>query len=340
VAALRDRAPPSSLFHVSVLITKGKQEAVEFTQRSRSFLFAALGFVVAHLFRRTEITFFENGVVSMNLPIARHVIGSRATRTTHPRVLSDFGTLFSLLVAERIRVINPFFWLTKAEVVSRLGDLGCADLIPRSFSCTRVRAATQTKTHCGLCSQCVDRRFAVLAAGLQDHEPAETYGVDLVRGERSPGRDVTLAESYVLTADRFSGLSPVAFAARYGEVFRALPYLEGARRKAISSASMICMYDMARPSDVSCSGSSRASLSEMLTLPKTSLLALVQSNVAEAPSQLDPVGMVGTPGGGIATKPEERPHAKQIADAFEPALPCSDEERDPVPVASDGERAL
>jgi hypothetical protein len=41
VAALRERATSSSLFHVSVIITKGKQEAVEFTQRSRSFLFAA-----------------------------------------------------------------------------------------------------------------------------------------------------------------------------------------------------------------------------------------------------------------------------------------------------------
>ena len=259
IGALRDRAPPSSLFHVSVLITKGKQEAVEFTQRSRSFLYAALGFVVARLFRQREITFFENGVVSMNLPIARHVIGSRATRTTHPRVLSDFSTLFSLLAGEQIRVVNPFFWLTKTEVVSRLGELGFADLIPRSFSCTRVRSATRTKTHCGLCSQCVDRRFAILAAGLEDHEPADTYGVDLLTGERAPGRDVTLAESYVLTASRFSGLSPVAFAAGYGEIFRALPYLEGARSRRISSDFMICMHDMARPLGVSCSEKSRAS---------------------------------------------------------------------------------
>jgi 7-cyano-7-deazaguanine synthase in queuosine biosynthesis len=290
VDALRERAPGSSLFHVSVHITKGQQEAVEFTQRSRSFLFAALGFVVAYLFRQTELTFFENGVVSMNLPVARHVLGSRATRTTHPRVLSGFSTLFSLLAGHAFRVVNPYFWLTKTEVVSRLGALGCADLIPRSFSCARVRHATQTKAQCGLCSQCVDRRFAVLAAGLGGHEPPEGYEVDLLRGERSPGPDVTLAESYVLTATRFSGLSPVAFAARYGEVFRALPYLEGASHE----EKLQRLYDLhsrhgAAIASVVQRELASISLPDFLALPSTSLLALVQSNVAEGPIQLDPV---------------------------------------------------
>src|SRR5690348_1199245 len=56
------------------------------------------------------------------------------------------------------------------------------------------------------------------------------------------------------------------------------------------------------------------------------------------------VGMVATPpgqpGGGDASKFEEQPHAKQIAHAPEPALPCPDAGRDAVPVARDGERAL
>lgn len=56
------------------------------------------------------------------------------------------------------------------------------------------------------------------------------------------------------------------------------------------------------------------------------------------------VGMVATPlgqpGGGDASKFEEQPHAKQIAHAPEPALPCPDAGRDAVPVARDDERAL
>ena len=59
------------------------------------------------------------------------------------------------------------------------------------------------------------------------------------------------------------------------------------------------------------------------------------------------VGMVaapGQPGGGDASTFKEQPHAKQIAahitHAPEPALPCPDPQRDAVPIARDGERAL
>lgn len=52
------------------------------------------------------------------------------------------------------------------------------------------------------------------------------------------------------------------------------------------------------------------------------------------------VGTVERPGGGDQSKMEEQPHAKQIAHAPEPALRGADAERDPVPVARDGERPL
>lgn len=45
-------------------------------------------------------------------------------------------------------------------------------------------------------------------------------------------------------------------------------------------------------------------------------------------------------GGGDRSDLEEQPHAKQIAHAPEPALPCPDAGREAVPVARDGERAL
>ncbi len=55
------------------------------------------------------------------------------------------------------------------------------------------------------------------------------------------------------------------------------------------------------------------------------------------------VGMIATPGqpgGGDVSKGEEQPHAKQIANAPEPALPCSNPSRDAVPIARDDEWAL
>jgi hypothetical protein len=52
------------------------------------------------------------------------------------------------------------------------------------------------------------------------------------------------------------------------------------------------------------------------------------------------VGVVSGPGGGDRSKPEEQPHAKQIAHAPEPALPSPDTGRDSMPIARDDERAL
>jgi hypothetical protein len=69
-----------------VTINKGQEEAVTFTQRSRSLLFATLGLIVARMFRKNKLSFFENGIVSFNFPISEHVLGARASRTTHPRV--------------------------------------------------------------------------------------------------------------------------------------------------------------------------------------------------------------------------------------------------------------
>ena len=45
------------------------------------------------------------------------------------------------------------------------------------------------------------------------------------------------------------------------------------------------------------------------------------------------VGAVGHPGGGGEAESEERPHAKQLTHAPEPALRGADPEREPVPVA-------
>lgn len=84
VAELKRRFP-NKVMHVPVLLTK--QEALrvrEYTQRSRAFLYAALACVVARLFEHYRVRFFENGVVSTNLPISAQVVGACATRTTHP----------------------------------------------------------------------------------------------------------------------------------------------------------------------------------------------------------------------------------------------------------------
>lgn len=77
-AADRGKRP----LYVPFDVNKGKALGREFTQRSRSFLFASVSAVVARQFGLNRVRFFENGVTSLNLPISPQMIGGRAGRRT------------------------------------------------------------------------------------------------------------------------------------------------------------------------------------------------------------------------------------------------------------------
>lgn len=225
---LRKHCSSKQPFHIPIWINKEKALGREYTQRTRSFLYASLGAVVARIFDLWRIRFYENGVVSINLPISAQVVGGRATRTTHPQVLNGFSEIFSAILKKRFEVENPFQWKTKAEVVKSIREAGCGELIKHTVSCTHVWEMTNLKTHCGTCSQCIDRRFGTLAAGCPDSEdPEEMYEVDLLRGERPPGDSRTMLESYVGMLRRVRGMSDVAFFTEFGEVHRVTQHIQG-----------------------------------------------------------------------------------------------------------------
>lgn len=226
VDQLHARFGADRILHIPVLINLDGSVGRESTHRTRSFLFAALGAVTARLFDRDRIRFFENGVVSLNLPPVAQVVGARATRTTHPQVLSGFRRVLSELLGHDFDVDNPFAWMTKAEVVERASANGCAGLIRHTRSCTRVHEMTTLHPHCGQCSQCIDRRFAVLAAGQEEEDPSEAYKVDLFKGERPAGPDREMALAVVRSASRVKQMEDVAFFARYGEASRIVGYFD------------------------------------------------------------------------------------------------------------------
>jgi hypothetical protein len=83
---------------------------------------------------------------------------------------------------------------------------------------------TTLHPHCGQCSQCIDRRFAILAAGQGLEDPAEAYKVDLFLGERPKGPDREMALAYVRSASRIQRMADVAFFGQYGEASRIVGY--------------------------------------------------------------------------------------------------------------------
>lgn len=213
-AALADRYP-GRVIHIPVRANRVGKTAVETTQRTRSFLFSALAFAVAQAFGAACVRFFENGIVSHNLPISAQVIGSMATRTTHPKSIRQLSDLLRRL-NPNINLANPFEWLTKTQVVDRLRSNGGADLLKDTVSCSRVRMNSTLVTHCGQCSQCLDRRFAVLACGLGDHETDEMYEVDVLTGARMEPRSQVMALDWTLHARRLAEVKPGDFVGRFG----------------------------------------------------------------------------------------------------------------------------
>ena len=210
---------PGRVLHIPVRATRVGDEASEATQRSRSFLFAALGQVVARMMGAKAVRFYENGIVSHQLPISPQVVATMATRTTHPLSLHLLNALAARLAPEPVPIENPFEWLTKADVLRRIVENGGVDQIAEAVSCTSIHHQSIEKTHCGACSQCLDRRFGILAERLETYDPAERYATDVILGARETPQSVTLASFWTAHALEKAKLDERAFVARYAQEF-------------------------------------------------------------------------------------------------------------------------
>ena len=211
--------------HIPVKVNLSGTPLKEGTHRSRSFLFAALGAITAHAFKRNRVSFHENGVVSLNLPPVGSVLGTRATRTTHPQTLTRFTRLLGMVFTDGMQVDNPYFWRTKTEIVETIARLGMGGQIAHTRSCADVHNQTKQYVHCGRCSQCIDRRFAMIAARQTGCDPAEAYKVDLLQGERSDVRDREIALSYVRNARAFEHMASEDLESTFPAVLSAVEHL-------------------------------------------------------------------------------------------------------------------
>lgn len=290
VQSLRDRTSPGQLDHIAVWVRRGDEEPVEHTQRTRSFLFATLGVTIASMYGLDTVHVSENGVTTFNLPISEHVIGTRASRTTHPRTLAQFSSLFSLLLDRQISIENRYLWHTKGEVVRAIIDAGGADLIRETTSCAGVRNFSMTGRHCGVCSQCLERRFSILAAGLDGYESENDYVVDPFVGEHTDGTDLAMVEQYVLRAKNLATMTPEAFLSNYGQVFRALPFVPGnADENARRIYDLHQRHGAAVVQVLNKELAAAANLDRMLALPSTSLLAMIRTSAELDFQHRDPI---------------------------------------------------
>ncbi len=216
---------------IQVKVNKKKELTHEKSQRSRSFLFAALGTVIAYMYELRRVKFYENGIVTCHLPFDGQTPQARRTRSTHPLFLKRMGTLVSTLIDSDFSFENPYSGLTKTDVVLRLKDLGQQVQIEKTRSCAGA-VFRYPETHCGSCSQCLDRRFATLAARCAGNDPEQLYKVELFLGRRPKIRDRAMAAGFVGFAQRMEEMGLEQFARIFinelGEIKNGLS--EGAER--------------------------------------------------------------------------------------------------------------
>lgn len=197
VQELRRRHPAWYFPHISVWVHRSGSEPRDSSQRTRPFLFASLGAAVANQLGLNDVLLGDNGVASLNLPINAQLVGALATRSTHPTFIALFNDFVREVLPDQPRVSNPLWSRTRAEALEVLAQAKVSDLLQETVSCSYSRARPRSEVHCGVCSQCIDRRFGSLGAGLSEHDLAELYGIEIFSQPLAEGNPRTLALSYV-----------------------------------------------------------------------------------------------------------------------------------------------
>lgn len=144
------------------------RQPYEPSSRARSVLFIGYGAVAASAIGPadgpTDLIVPENGLISVNAPLTRRHIGSLSTRTTHPHFISSLQAVLDA-VGLGVRLLNPYGFKTKGEMLAECQDRIVERLAKASYSCGKGKRLNQ---HCGRCVPCLIRRASFHAAGIID----------------------------------------------------------------------------------------------------------------------------------------------------------------------------
>lgn len=161
---------------VSIPFTIKTSTHAEQTYRTRTFVFAAMAGLAAHLAKSRCIVVPEAGQGSFGPSLVPVGIES-PHRGSHPGFTRRMSALFRALWNENIPFVHPQVWRTKGQVLRRLSDLNLHDGWASTHSCSQgprqIRTERRKTLQCGFCSGCLLRRVSVFAAGLE--EPANQY---------------------------------------------------------------------------------------------------------------------------------------------------------------------
>ena len=199
---------PDRVKHYTFRCNLSKIKAKEETQRTRSLLFTVIAFSISYVLNQKKFYVYENGITGLNFKKRQDQFSARTSRTTHPKVLSLLERLFQLINEEAFSIGNPFLFKTKTDVVKNIANLDHQNLIPSSVSCGKGRLNFEYGTHCGGCSQCIDRRFGVYASDTNEwDEASKLYDLDFINEPVTTHEAKTTLVDYIRQAQKFDSWS-------------------------------------------------------------------------------------------------------------------------------------
>ncbi|MBZ0183348.1 MAG: 7-cyano-7-deazaguanine synthase [Melioribacteraceae bacterium] len=209
-----------------------KEQSKDESQRTRSFLYTSIAFAVAVTNGINNINVYENGITSLNFPETQDQMNARASRTTHPKTLDLLQRIFTDVLGKKFYIKNEYMYKTKTDVVDVIKTHNKQNLIDTSVSCSVTRKKKKGYTHCGKCSQCIDRIFAIHAADLVEYDDNGIYDFRFYKEDLDEPIITKSLTDYLRLAQEFKFNSFMGFYAKFGnEIIDFEPYVMGKDEK-------------------------------------------------------------------------------------------------------------
>ena len=228
---LLDNDYPGRIQYFPFYCNLSGERGVEETQRTRIFLYTAIANALSILASEDEILVFENGITSINFNKRQDLINARASRTTHPKTLFLLEEVFSEIGGKKKSIQHPFLYNTKTDIIEKIKQYKKAHYINSTISCTKTFLKFNNNTqasHCGFCSQCIDRRFAAFASKSEDDDAI--YDLDISKDIIENDEAKTHLFDYINLVAKFDELTEFNFPYEETDTLTdILPYIHGNR---------------------------------------------------------------------------------------------------------------
>lgn len=207
------------------------ERAVEETQRTRIFLYTTIAYALSDLASEDEILVYENGMTSINFYKRQDLINARASRTTHPKALKLLEDFYSAVGETRKYIRHPFLFNSKTDIFLKIKQFNKSNYLNSTISCTKTFLAFENNsqaTHCGGCSQCIDRRFAAFASNCEEEDAI--YDVDLSKDEIKNQEAKSHLFDYIKLVSEFNQTTNFNFPYEFMDVLTdIIPFVDGKR---------------------------------------------------------------------------------------------------------------